>query len=116
MIRPRCLPVISFLMFLATAGAQAGTVASGSWSPAGCGAKPEAPSLDLRNPDAYNKSVEGVNAYRKDIRTYLNCLTQEANADIQAVTRAANAAQQAAREADDKILADVKAADAKFGK
>lgn len=96
--------------------AQAGSLANGHWSPSGCGVKPEVPKLDLRNPDAYNASVNGVNAYRLNIRAYLECLVKEANGDIQTVTLAATAAQKAAREADDAILADVKEADKKFGK
>jgi hypothetical protein len=107
------LPLV--LSILAT-GVHAGTIAGGSWSPAGCGIKPVAPKLDLRDPDAYNKSTEGVNGYRLAIRAYLDCAVKEANGDIQSITKSAAALQQAAREADDAIVADVKAADKKFGK
>lgn len=94
----------------------AGSVTDGHWQPASCGAPPLAPALDLKDPDAYNRSLPGVNNYLQASRTYVECLTLEAQADIQAATRAAHAVQQAAREARDKILADVKAADTKFGK
>ena len=100
---------------MAAGSAGAGTIDKGAWSPGVCGTRPEAPQLDLRNPDAYNKSIEGVNAYRLSIRTYLECLTNEANGDIQTITKSASDAQRAAREANEAILADVKAADKKFG-
>ena len=110
-IRPlSCLPAL----LLVAASAHAGSVNNGSWSPSGCGTKPEAPALNLKDVDAYNKSIDGVTAYRKAIQVYLNCQTQEANADIQAITKSANAVQLAAKEANDKIVADVKVAEDKF--
>jgi hypothetical protein len=87
-----------FLVLALTAaagGAHAGNITSGAWTPSGCGTRPEAPALNLKNADAYNASVDQVNAYLKSSRAYIDCLTQEANADIQAVTRSANAAPQA---------------------
>lgn len=92
----------------------AGTIAQGSWTPLSCGEKPLAPSLNLSDIDAYNKSVAAVNAYRQALRVYIDCLTNEANADIKAITRSAAATQQEAVAANAKILADVKAADEKF--
>jgi len=105
---------LAALLSMFAASAQAGVIAAGQWTPNGCGPKPVAPVLDLSSPDAYNKSVDGVNGYRQAIRPYLDCLLKEANADIAAVTKSANAAQVAAKEANDKITADVKAADEKF--
>lgn len=102
------------LALLAAGSCQAGAIANGSWSPSACGPKPEVASLDLKDPDAFNRSVDGVNAYRQKINVYLNCLVKEANADIQTINQAATAAQQAARAADDKIQADLKAAETKF--
>lgn len=99
---------------LIAANAHAGTVTEGVWAPTTCGPKPEAPALDLKSADDYNRSVSGVNAYRQNIRTYVDCVIKEANGDIQAVTKAATATQKAAREANEKIAADVKAADEKF--
>lgn len=104
------------LVFLAATGAHAGNLANGGWTPSKCGAAPAEFKLDLSNPDAFNVSVEGVNAYRQASLTYVDCLAQEANADIQAITKSAKAAQQAALDADAKIKADVQAADKKFGK
>ena len=103
------------LLLILVGGVEAGTVAGSDWSPSGCGAAPKEYKLDLSNPDAYNKSVEGVNAYRQAARDYVDCLAKEANSDIQTITRSAKTAQQAALDADKKILEDVKAADKKFG-
>jgi hypothetical protein len=99
---------------LATLSAQAGTVTNGAWSPTGCGAKPEVAALNLKDEDAYNKSIDGVTAYRKAIQAYVTCQAQEANADIAAISKSANAVQTAAKEANEKIQADVKAAEQKF--
>ena len=101
---------------LASAFAHAGNLSGSAWSPVGCGPRPAAPALDLKNPDAFNNSLAPVNVYRRDINAYLNCVVQEANRDILAVNTFALEAQRAARDANDKIQADVKAADAKFGK
>lgn len=94
--------------------AHAGALDNGQWRPSGCGAKPEAPTLNLKNVDVYNESVDGINAYNKAIRTYVDCLTQEANADLQAITTSANAAQADARATRERIQADIKTANEKF--
>lgn len=97
-----------------SAGAQAGVIVSGTWSPAGCGPKPAVPQLNLSNADAYNASVANVNTYRQAIRPYVDCVVKEANADIQAITQAATATQQGAKADNEKIQSDVKAAEEKF--
>ncbi len=94
----------------------AGTLSESGWSPSSCGPKPEAQYLDLTNPDAYNASLPKVNQYRQAINSYLNCLCKEANGDIQAINKGAIAVQQAAKEANERILAEVQAAEKKFGK
>lgn len=106
--------LLSALSLLASFSAEAGTLSGGTWAPTGCGAKPATPQLDLKDPDTFNRSVAGVNTYRQNIGPYLDCLVKEANADIQTVTKGAQAAQQAVKDANDKIQADVKAADEKF--
>jgi hypothetical protein len=106
--------VFAILMVWAQRPAQAGTIAKGEWAPASCGARPQTPTLDLRNADAYNRSVDVVNTYKQAIRQYLDCLLTEANADIQTVTRSANEAQRVAKEANEKIQADVKQAEDKL--
>ncbi|HIV70907.1 MAG TPA: hypothetical protein H9903_08265 [Candidatus Aquabacterium excrementipullorum] len=108
-------PALASLVTLAlSAGAQAGVIVSGVWSPATCGPKPEVPQLNLANADSYNASVANVNTYRQAIRPYVDCVVKEANADIQAITQAATTTQQGAKTANDKIQADVKAAEEKF--
>ncbi|MGC4061725.1 MAG: hypothetical protein QM749_13100 [Aquabacterium sp.] len=102
------------LALSAALSARAGVIGNGNWSPSGCGDKPQPPTLDLRNADDYNRSVGGVNAYRQAIRAYLDCLVKEANADMQNVSRSAGEAQRLAKQADEKILADVKLAEEKF--
>ncbi|WP_085314589.1 hypothetical protein [Derxia lacustris] len=108
------LAALLALGLLASPAARAGTLANGSWTPASCGARPEAPALDLKDEKAYNRSVDAVNAYRQAARAYVDCLATEANADLQTITRSARDVQQATRDADARILADVKAAEAKF--
>ncbi|RZK99154.1 MAG: hypothetical protein EOP36_20130 [Rubrivivax sp.] len=111
---PSSALLFSTLSLFTCLSAEAGTVSAGAWTPTGCGAKPVTPQLDLKDPDAFNRSVARINTYRQAIGPYIDCLVKEANADIQAVTKSATAAQQAVKEANDKIQADVKAADAKF--
>jgi hypothetical protein len=111
-LRASLLAALTTLSISATA--QAGVIVSGAWAPAGCGPKPEPPQLKLSTADAYNASVATVNSYRQSIRPYVDCVVKEANADIQAITQAATATQQGAKAANDKIQADVKAAEEKF--
>lgn len=107
------LMLATALAVLATSS-HAGTVANGQWTPSTCGARPEAPKLDLSTADTYNRSVEPVNAYRQAIRPYIDCVVKEANTDIQVIGQSATATQQAAKDANDKITADVKTAQEKF--
>ena len=108
------------LLALAAAAlpAHAGKIDNGSWSHA-CGPRPAAVSLDLKNPDAFNKSVATVNTYRQTQRAWLDCLQNEGNADIKAtsqlISQFINTEAQAAKEANDRIAADAKSAEAKFG-
>lgn len=110
------LPLL--LALTTTLPAQAGRIDNGTWSHA-CGPRPAAVNLDLKNADAFNKSVGAVNGYRQVQRAWLDCLQKEGNADIQAtsqlISQYINGEAQAAREINDRIAADAKAADAKFG-
>lgn len=96
--------------------AWAGTLEGATWKPGQCGPTPTPPALAVRNVDAYNATVALVNTYRKQSRAHTDCLVREANADIQAITQAATAAQQAEREADARLLAELKAAGDKLPK
>ena len=107
------------LLVLANAlPAYAGHIDNGTWTHA-CGPRPAAVSLDLKNADAFNKSVGAVNTYRQTQRAWLDCLQKEGNADIKAtsdlISQTINGEAQLAREANEKIAADAKAADSKFG-
>lgn len=110
------LPIL--LTLAATLPAYAGKVDNGAWSHA-CGARPATVNLDLKNPDAFNKSVAAVNGYRQAQRAWLDCLQKEGNADIQAtsqlISQYINGEAQAAKDINDRIAADAKAADARFG-
>ena len=106
---------IFLLVAMLLAGtAEAGNLAGSIWSSARCGTRPAAAAIDQRNPDAYNKSLDKVNAYQKDINVYLDCLVAEGNLDIQLISKLITDEQLAARTAREKILADVKAANEKF--
>ncbi|MFL9710367.1 hypothetical protein [Methylobacillus sp. Pita1] len=94
--------------------ADAGTLANGKWLSAKCGSRPVAPRLDLTNEDAYNKSVGAVNAYRAQVKPYLDCIVEEANADIQAINNQGREEQLAIQEANNNIAEDAKAASEKF--
>lgn len=108
----------ALLALAATLPAHAGRIDNGTWTHA-CGPRPAVVSLDLKNADAFNKSVGAVNTYRQTQRAWLDCLQKEGNADITAtsdlISQTINGEAQAAREANEKIAADAKAADSKFG-
>ncbi|MCB5188152.1 hypothetical protein LG200_09070 [Methylobacillus caricis] len=92
---------------------EAGTLTEGNWSSIKCG-KPIAPTLNLTDEDAYNDSVLAVNAYRQKIKPYLDCIVDEANADIQAINNQVKKEQLAIQEANNKISEDAKSAGEKF--
>lgn len=114
MIRPLAIATL----LAAALPAHAGKIDNGNWTHA-CGPRPTAVSLDLKNPDAFNKSVGAVNTYRQTQRAWLDCLQNEGNADIKAtsqmISQFINGEVQLAKDANDKIAADAKAAEAKFG-
>lgn len=94
--------------------AGAGTLANNAWSSARCGPRPLAVSVDLRDADAYNRSLGKVNAYQREINGYLDCLVAEGNLDIQLITKAITVEQLAALKARERILGDVDKAGEKF--
>lgn len=116
MSKLRCVSCKAGLLLLMVSSAQAGTVNNGVWIPAGCGVKPEAPVVDAKNEKTYNLSVEAANAYLQNIRAYIDCQAQEANVDIDVTAKSANAAQQAAAEVRQKLLADLKVGEEKLTK
>lgn len=108
------MPWAALALLAAAPAAFTGTLSGSSWAATGCGAKPMAPAVDLKNVDADNKSIERVNDFLPLLKTYVDCVTQEANGDLKSVSQSANAAQLEAREAREKIVADVKTAQEKF--
>jgi len=106
--------IATLFAVLTASTAQAGVLADGLWTQSRCGVKPVSPVLDLRNPDAYNKSVEKVGEYQKQINLYLDCVVAEANVDIKQISKAVTDEQLAARAAQEKLIADSKLANEKF--
>ena len=98
--------------FLATAAStvHAGSLGNGSWSPSGCGSKPEVPVLDNSTIDTFNNSVTAINDWQQKSRTYLECLIKEANSDNKLIAETANKVQEQYREQLEKISAEAKAA------
>lgn len=110
------MPKIPFVFFavLLAQPATAGTLADNAWRSARCGPRPLAVGVDLRDPEAYNRSLDKVNAYQRETNAYLDCLVAEGNLDIQLISKAITIEQLAARSAREKLQADVDLADRKF--
>jgi hypothetical protein len=115
---PRLTAPLLALAAAVTLPAHAGRIDNGTWAHA-CGPRPATVNLDLKNADAFNRSVSAVNTYRQTQRAWLDCLQKEGNADIKAtsdlISQTINSEAHAAREANEKIAADAKTADNKFG-
>jgi outer membrane autotransporter protein len=73
--------------------AQAGSLVNGEWKTSNCGQKPMPPALDVRDIDAYNKSVTAVNEWQQQSGTYFECQVKEANDDNKVIAEKANAEQ-----------------------
>lgn len=112
-MKPFCL-FAAALMCCSANPASAGILVNGNWVPAGCGAKPEAPHIDAKDVDAYNKSVAAINGWQQQARTYYECLIKEANADNATIADTANREQAAYRAAVEKIGLAVEAAKKKL--
>jgi hypothetical protein len=87
-------------------GANAGALNNGSWSPSGCGARPEAPVIDSTDADAFNRSIKLINTWQKQVQAYHDCMVREANADASAINQAASAEQAKINSASEKLNAD----------
>lgn len=76
------LPILRAATLLAAGCWLAATSAhAATWSPAKCGAEPDAPSLHLGTVEQYNASVDAFNAYAKSARAYNDCLVREVSAE-----------------------------------
>ena len=112
MLPTKLFPLILLLNSLAVA--HAGTLSNGQWSPE-CESSPEPPTLETTGTiEAYNASVKAVNDWQTLAQTYMACLVNEANADNEAIAKAANKEQAKLKATLDKIKADATAS--KFGK
>lgn len=94
--------------------AKAGSLSNGSWQPSGCGAVPEAPTVDGGNIEAYNKSIAAINTWQQKSREYFECMIKEANTDNGIIADHANQAQGKYRETVEKIGAKAEAAKKKL--
>ena len=83
--------------------ASAGTLENGKWSASGCGVMPDAPVVESRSVDAFNKSIGRINDWQKQIQTYHDCMVKEANADSGAINKAAASEQTRINEAVEKV-------------
>ena len=73
--------------------AQAGSLNNGEWKTTTCGEKPVPPQVDVRDIDAYNKSVTAINLWQQQSATYLGCQVKEANEDSKTISDKANGEQ-----------------------
>lgn len=92
----------------------AGTLANGKWSSASCGNKPEEPTVDQTNVEAFNQSVAKINAWQQQAKVYYACLVKEANADNAVIADTANAAQAEYRATTERIGREAGAAKKKL--
>ncbi|MBA4141917.1 MAG: hypothetical protein H0X43_02700 [Nitrosospira sp.] len=97
--------VISIL-WAAAFTASAGTLENDVWSPAGCGAMPEAPVIQSGSVEAFNKSIATINAWQEQLQAYHDCMVKEANADSATINRSATAEQTRIEEAIEKLNAE----------
>lgn len=81
---------LSLLLAQAISSAQAGNLASGSWTPKNCGVKPNLPAIEDSNVEAFNKSVAAINTWQQQAKVYFECLVKEANTDNAIIADTAN--------------------------
>ncbi|WP_020563977.1 hypothetical protein [Methylosarcina fibrata] len=92
----------------------AGTLVDGKWSLATCGNKPEVPTIDQTNVEAFNQSVADINVWQQQAKAYYECLVKEANVDNAVIADTANAAQADYRAAVERIGREADAAKKKL--
>jgi hypothetical protein len=103
--------VLALLVF---GQAHAGSVTNGTWTPSGCGAEPQPPTIDLATADSFNKSLDADEKYSNDSKKYIECAFKEATADGQAINAAETAMQSRRSTAEDKNKTDIDAGMAKY--
>jgi hypothetical protein len=88
--------------------AQAGSTTNGVWTPAGCGAEPKPPTIDLGTADAFNKALDANDKYEDDSKKYVDCAFKEAADDGKAITEGQHRIQDGRNAAVAKNEADIK--------
>lgn len=112
------IPVIfaTALLLQSVNPAQAGSLANGQWTIAGCGEKPTPPVVNVRDADAYNNSVKVTNEWQEKAGVYYECVIKEANADTAAISAKANSEQAEYKQVFEGIVATLDAAKKKLEK
>ncbi len=115
--RPIATTMLMTMFALALAGtAEAGTLKAGTWVPTGCGTEPTPPTINGSSPGAYDDSVKKAQAYEQAQKQYETCYLGEAQADNHVISTAVSDHQHQVQAGFDKLLADSKAAAARFNK
>ncbi len=103
----KCTGFSTIAMLCAAFAANAGGLSNGTWSPSGCGARPEPPVIDSTSVSAYNQSVAQINDWQKHIQIYHECVIKEANSDIAAINQVATAEQTKINQASGSLNQDL---------
>lgn len=101
----KCFFAVTTLFVAFTANA--GSLSNGTWSPSGCGTRPQPPAIDSTSVSTYNRSIAQVNDWQKQMQIYHDCVIREANSDIAAVNQAAAAEQARINQASGNLNADL---------
>lgn len=97
----------TIVMVSAVFTANAGGLTNGTWTPSGCGTRPQAPTIDSTSVSTYNRSITEVNDWQKQMQIYHDCVIREANSDIAAINQAAAAEQARINQASGNLNADL---------
>jgi hypothetical protein len=82
-------------------------LSNGTWSPSGCGARPEPPVVDSTSVSTYNQSIARIKDWQKHIQIYHECVIKEANSDIAAINQSATAEQTKINQASGSLNQDL---------
>lgn len=113
------LSIIFFIFSTITFNVYGGSLNNGQWQTTNCGQKSPVPPFNTHSVDDYNKSLKEVMAWQTKTQEYyscLSCLIKEANADNEAISKSANAAQDDYRNEVIKIQKDAEIAKTKAEK
>jgi hypothetical protein len=85
----RTLAVAAAVVGLA-AGAQAGTLQNGAWTPNCPNVPGEPPEFSTKSPEAFNKSQKLVQEWQSQVIAYNDCIKGEVKADQDTIVGTAN--------------------------